>query len=175
MSIYSITQPSEQALRLLLNAGGGEETLLLQRPENSLRAQVLLEQAGSKLAASIHIGDRTETMLLQANDPANANHIADYIEALANGNAETAAPMHMRAPQQQRPQLNSQAASRLLHTCTHGGHVEILPGMHITVAGEGTKRTAIAAFKGCKPHLVSGSVRDVLSSLTEHTEQLLAA
>ena len=29
-------------------------------------------------------------MVLQANDPANANHIADYLEALANGTAETA-------------------------------------------------------------------------------------
>jgi hypothetical protein len=92
MSTYSITNPSEQALRLLMTAGGGEETLLLQSAEHELRAQVSLEPSGAKLVASLHIGDRTETMVLQANDPANANHIADYLEALANGTAETAKP-----------------------------------------------------------------------------------
>ena len=90
MSTYSITNPSEQALRLLITAGGGEETLLLQSAEHELRTQVSLEPSGAKLVASLHIGDRTETMVLQANDPANANHIAGYLEALANGTAETA-------------------------------------------------------------------------------------
>lgn len=90
MSIYSITNPSEQALRVLITAGGGEETLLLQREGQELRAQVALEPSGSKLVASLRIGDRTETSVLQADDPANANHIADYLEALANGTAETA-------------------------------------------------------------------------------------
>ena len=55
MSTYSITNPSEQALRLLITAGGGEETLLLQSAEQELRAQVSLEAAGAKLVASLHI------------------------------------------------------------------------------------------------------------------------
>lgn len=92
MSVYSITHASEQALRLLLKAGGGEETLLLQRAATTLLAHAQLEPCGAKLVATLRIADRTETMVLQSDDPANANQIADYLEALANGTAETAKP-----------------------------------------------------------------------------------
>lgn len=90
MSTYSLTHGSEQALGLLLAAGGGEDTLLLRRPENTLHAMLTLQPEGDQVQAFICIGHSRWRQTLQANDPANAQHLADYLEAIANGTADTA-------------------------------------------------------------------------------------
>lgn len=95
MSIYTITQPSAQALAMLLRTGG-EETLTLTRPENIVVASITLEPAGEKLAVSIAMDSSRSSLTLQAGDSANAQHLIGYIESIANGTAETAAdaPRH---------------------------------------------------------------------------------
>lgn len=89
MSAYSLTHGSEQALGLLLAAGGGEDTLLLRRSENTLHAMLTLQPEGDQVQAFICIGHSRWRQTLQANDPANAQHLADYLEAIANGTADT--------------------------------------------------------------------------------------
>ncbi|WP_301154339.1 DUF3310 domain-containing protein [Metapseudomonas otitidis] len=89
MSAYSLTRPSEAALRMLI-ATGGSEQLILQRPANDLRANVRIDNFGGKPTAVISISSNTNSMTMQPDDGANAQHLADYIEALANGTADTA-------------------------------------------------------------------------------------
>ncbi|MDT4813065.1 hypothetical protein FQZ97_460360 [compost metagenome] len=89
MSVYALTHASEKALGMLVKLGGSE-TLLLQRAANDLRAGIHLAALGEKVEAVITIAGTTNSMTLQAGDSANAQHLADYVEAIANGTAETA-------------------------------------------------------------------------------------
>ena len=123
MSVYSITNASEQALRLLLKLGAGQESLLLQRDESTLFVQVTLEPCGKKRVATLRVADRTETMVLQADDPANANHIADYLESLANGTAETALePAVVKQSFTTGPDQFGEAADMVNHPPHYNGH-----------------------------------------------------
>ena len=98
MSVYSLTTASEKAIGMLLTAGGGSETLLLRRPANELRAELHLEPAGRTLTAVILLGHQRNTLTLQDGDGANQLNLADYIEAIANGTADTAETGTIGAP-----------------------------------------------------------------------------
>lgn len=98
MSVYSLTTASEKAIGMLLTAGGGSETLLLRRPANELRAELHLEPAGRTLTAVILLGHQRNTLTLQDGDGANPLNLADYIEAIANGTADSAETGAIGAP-----------------------------------------------------------------------------
>lgn len=103
MSVYSLTTASEKAIGMLLTAGGGSETLLLRRPANELRAELHLEPAGRTLTAVILLGHQRNTLTLQDGDGANQLNLADYIEAIANGTADTAETGTIGAPAELAP------------------------------------------------------------------------
>lgn len=100
MSAYSLTQPSELALKqLFINLGSADAIdLHLLKPECSLIARLDIERVDSTLAAGIRVGPSYNTLTLQDADPANAQHLADYIEAIANGTADTAEEAPLRTP-----------------------------------------------------------------------------
>ncbi|MGH8433696.1 MAG: DUF3310 domain-containing protein [Pseudomonas sp.] len=89
MSVYSLTNGSEKALSLLLQTGGSE-TLLLERQTSQLRAGISIERFGAGLEAVVTFGSHVNTQTLQAEDTANQAHLAEFVEAIANGTLCTA-------------------------------------------------------------------------------------
>lgn len=96
MSVFSLTKGSEAALGMLARQTGSE-TLLLTQPARELRASINIERlpavdaaAGFKLEAELFLRDQRHSMTLQHDDGANAQHLADWVEAVANGTLDTA-------------------------------------------------------------------------------------
>ncbi len=99
MSTFSLTRGSEAALGMLANQAGSE-TLLLTQPARELRAELSIEpftsDSGDQLLAVLFMREQRHSMTLQRNDGANAQHLADWIEAVANGTVDTAEAVPLR-------------------------------------------------------------------------------
>lgn len=122
MSIYTLPPMAEQRLSSLVTHGGAD-TLQLQRPQNSLSVLVMAEHVHDKLQLSIGIGGQHSTLTLQAGDRANTQHAADYIEALANGTAETALePAVVNQSFTTGPDQSGEAADMVNHPPHYNGH-----------------------------------------------------
>lgn len=95
MSVYSLPLDSEAYIRAALTKGG-PAGLKLIKPMHELRAWIHVELAGQTLEVVVDINNTTNSITLQTDDSANAQHVADFIEAIANGTACTAeeAPRH---------------------------------------------------------------------------------
>ncbi|NIM30395.1 MAG: hypothetical protein GTN60_03600 [Pseudomonas stutzeri] len=93
MSTFSLTKGSEAALGMLASQAGSE-TLLLTQPARELRAELSIEPftsaSGDQLLAMLVMREQRHSMTLQRNDGANVQHLADWIEAVANGTLDTA-------------------------------------------------------------------------------------
>jgi len=116
MSVFSLTKGSEAALGMLARQTGSE-TLLLTQPARELRASINIERlpavdaaAGFKLEAELFLRDQRHSMTLQHDDGANAQHLADWVEAVANGTLDTAQAIPQRT-----------APAPLLRCCKCGG------------------------------------------------------
>ncbi|WQN26110.1 hypothetical protein ULE26_12670 [Stutzerimonas stutzeri] len=100
MSTFSLTRGSEAALGMLASQAG-TETLLLTQPARELRAELSIEpftsDSGDQLLAVLFMREQRHSMTLQRNDGANAQHLADWIEAVANGTVDTAEAIPQRA------------------------------------------------------------------------------
>lgn len=101
MSTYSLTKGSAVALGMLASQAGSE-TLLLTQPARELRAEVSIEpftgDNGDQLQAVLFMREQRHSMTLQRNDGANVQHLADWIEAVANGTLDTAQAIPQRQP-----------------------------------------------------------------------------
>jgi len=99
MSTFSLTKGSEAALGMLASQAGSE-TLLLTQPARELRAELSIEpftsDSGDQLLAVLFMREQRHSMTLQRNDGANAQHLADWIEAVANGVLDTAEAVPQR-------------------------------------------------------------------------------
>ncbi len=99
MSTFSLTRGSEAALGMLASQAG-TETLLLTQPARELRAELSIEpftsDSGDQLLAVLFMREQRHSMTLQRNDGANAQHLADWIEAVANGTLDTAEAVPQR-------------------------------------------------------------------------------
>lgn len=99
MSTFSLTKGSATALGMLASQAGSE-TLLLTQPARELRAELSIEpftgDSGDQLLAVLFMREQRHSMTLQRNDGANAQHLADWIEAVANGTLDTAEAIPQR-------------------------------------------------------------------------------
>lgn len=99
MSTFTLTRGSEAALGMLASQAGSE-TLLLTQPARELRAELSIEpftsDSGDQLLAVLFMCEQRHSMTLQRNDGANAQHLADWIEAVANGTLDTAEAIPQR-------------------------------------------------------------------------------
>lgn len=100
MSTFSLTRSSEAALGMLASQAGSE-TLLLTQPARELRAEISIEpfagESGNQLLAVLFMREQRHSMTLQRDDGANVQHLADWIEAVANGTVDTAEAIPQRA------------------------------------------------------------------------------
>ncbi|SDH48975.1 DUF3310 domain-containing protein [Pseudomonas panipatensis] len=90
MTAYALTPMAAAALQDIAN-NGGSASILLSRPAASIHAAVCIEQAGAQMEAVVIIGNTTNSLTLQTRDSANARHLAEFVEAIANGTLDTAA------------------------------------------------------------------------------------
>lgn len=101
MSAYTLTAGSTAALRLIANMGG-TETLLLIQPARELRPEITIEPMGTlfgaPLQAVVYLANQRHSMTLQRGDGANAQHLAEWVEAIANGTLDTAEATPQRPP-----------------------------------------------------------------------------
>lgn len=99
MSTFSLTRGSEAALGMLASQAGSE-TLLLTQPARELRAELSIEpftsDSGDQLLAVLFMRWQRHSMTLQRNDGANVQHLADWVEAVANGTLDTAEAIPQR-------------------------------------------------------------------------------
>ncbi len=101
MSTFSLTKGSAAALGMLTSQAGSE-TLLLTQPARELRAELSIEpftgDNGDQLQAVLFMREQRHSMTLQRNDGANVQHLADWVEAVANGTLDTAQAIPQRQP-----------------------------------------------------------------------------
>jgi len=102
MNVFSLTRGSESTLRLLATTGG-TDTLLLVKPATELRPEIHIERLpavdaalGYKIEAVLFLREQRHSMTLQPEDTANAQHLADWVESIANGTLDTAEAIAQR-------------------------------------------------------------------------------
>ena len=139
MSTFSLTKGSEAALGMLARQAGSE-TLLLTQPARELRASLTIEPftglGGGMLMAELYMREQRHSMTLQRDDGANAQHLADWIEAVANGTVDTAEAI---------PQRTTRAP---LHNCCKCAGEAI--GYKYSPAGNAIFHGVKCSYHGCQ-------------------------
>ncbi|MCQ4257448.1 DUF3310 domain-containing protein [Stutzerimonas stutzeri] len=101
MSIFTLTKGSSTALGYLARRAGTEQ-LLLTQPARELRAEIniepsgLADRSGGQVHAVLWLREQRHSITLQRDDSANAQHLTEWVEAIANGTLETAAGIPQR-------------------------------------------------------------------------------
>lgn len=99
MSVFTLTKGSAAALSMLTRRAG-IETLLLTQPARELLAEITVQPLGTaahgQIEAVLYLREQRHSMTLQRDDGANAQHLADWVEAAANGTLDTAAAIPQR-------------------------------------------------------------------------------
>lgn len=101
MSTFALTKASTAALAMLCRTAGTDQ-LLLTQPARELRAEITVEPIGTadqrgQIEAVLHLREQRHSITLQRDDGANAQHLAEWVEAAANGTADTALAIPQRA------------------------------------------------------------------------------
>lgn len=170
----ALTNDSKLTLAKALELATTATVVYLERPTDRIRAELEFEQQQGKLEVKIAMASQRHTMRLQAGDPANAWHLREQLEAIANGKADTAETGAIGTPTAN-PQLCTADRNLIVLTSQKGGHAELAMGATITVHRPNqTARTAIGVHQG-ETWLTSGSVNDVISGLRESLQQRLSA
>src|SRR5690606_37550747 len=91
---------STAALAMLCRSAGTDQ-LLLTQPARELRAEITVEPIGTadqrgQIEAVLHLREQLHSITLQRDDGANAQHLAEWVEAAANGTLDTAAAIPQR-------------------------------------------------------------------------------
>ncbi|MEC7474386.1 MAG: hypothetical protein VX946_13730 [Pseudomonadota bacterium] len=146
MSTFSLTRGSEAALGLLASQAG-TETLLLTQPARELRAELSIEpftsDSGDQLLAVLFMREQRHSMTLQRDDGANVQHLADWIEAVANGTHDTAEAIPQRADPS-----DLAAATAAFHAAAHELNAQAEPApAHDELAAFGAWYVTPEAFK----------------------------
>lgn len=178
MSAYTLTRASVSALRILL-ATGGSDRLKLQRPVSDLHADIVVTPNRDSVEAIVHFGDHIYSVTMPAGDSANPHHLADFIDAAANGNVESAAPTVRRAglsPSDIRyAHLSRDDERSIQNLCCFGGTTTLSTGSQVTThaSPHSTAITAIVVH-GTRSEICSGNQADVRRQVAELVEQLAA-
>lgn len=125
MSAYSLTKGSASALAMLATRTGSD-TLMLTEPARELRAKIRIEPAGTlmggSLRAELFLGEQRHSISVQRGDTANAQHLAEWVESIANGTLDTA----LAAPQRDRPGEVTDMVDHPPHYTGHPSGVECI-------------------------------------------------
>lgn len=178
MSTYSIPLAKQELLNHMLQVGG-KAVCYLHRPEQVIQADFEVELTENQARCTVELGGHTGEITLRRSDRANHLHLRDFIQDIANGRHESAAPVDPQpGPITPLPLLSISDERTLRSLCQFGGAKTLENGIAVSVhrTHHSSKGTAHAiASRGTDTHLCSGSTGAVFASLAEHIEQLLDA
>lgn len=177
---YALTHDSTFALGKALRAGASAATVYLEHPATQARADLTFEEAAGKLAVSIAMEYGHHTLHLQAGDTANAQHIREQLEAIANGTADTAETGAIgtpTAPAREPFALDAEDEASIRHLVRIGGTRHLECGASITVHRplQGEKRDALVVTPNGTAHLHGGTPGCLYVVAAQHIEAALNA
>ena len=178
---YALSQQSINILRgALVTPRDRHATLQLERAATSVAAMLEFEHADDKLYVAITLGHHRSAIRLQANDPANAEHIREQLEAIANGTADTAETGAIgtpTAPARELFALDATDEASLRHIVRIGGTRHLACGVSITVhnALKASRRDALVTTPGGTAHLHAGTAGELYAVAAQHIEAALNA
>lgn len=91
MNSYLIPLAKQELLHHMLQVGG-TAVCPLHRPEQTIHASFEVELTDGRAIISVDFGDHTGELTLKRSDRANHLHLRDFIQDIANGRIESAAP-----------------------------------------------------------------------------------
>ena len=91
MNSYLIPLAKQELLHHMLQVGGSA-VCPLHRPEQTIHASFEVELTDCSAVISVDFGDHTGELTLKRSDRANHLHLRDFIQDIANGRIESAAP-----------------------------------------------------------------------------------
>lgn len=178
MSNYSIHIAKQELLHHMLQVGG-LAVVHLEQPEQVISATFNVELTDTHARCTVQLGGHTGEITLRRPDRANHLHLRDFIQDIANGRIESAAPADPQpSPSTPLPLLSEGDEHTLRGLCRDGGAKTLENGVVVSVhrTHHSSKGTAHAiASIGTDTYLCSGSTGAVYASLAEHIEQLLDA
>lgn len=121
MNSYLIPLAKQELLHHLLQVGG-TAVCPLQRPEQTIHASFEVELTDDNAVISVDFGGHTGELTLKRSDRANHLHLRDFIQDIANGRIESAAP----APPPEQPGRAAQVQQMLAESEALLNHVRKL-------------------------------------------------
>ena len=125
MTAFTLTKGSASALAMLATRTGSD-TLMLTEPARELRATIRIEPAGTlmggPLRAELFLGEQRHSITVQRGDTANAQHLAEWVESIANGTLDTA----LAAPQRNHIAETSNMVDHPPHYTGHPSGIECI-------------------------------------------------
>lgn len=179
---YALSQSSLECLRNALSAQKSCAALVeLERPASRLSAHLHFDPEADKLAVVIDIHQSRHALRLQANDPANAEHIREQLEAIANGTADTAETGAIgtpTAPAREPFALDAEDEASLRHLVRIGGTRHLQCGVSVTVHNASIlepRRHALVTTQASTEHLQAGTSGELYVVACQHIEAALNA
>ena len=108
MNSYLIPIAKQELLHHMLQVGGAA-VCPLQRPEQTIHASFEVELTDTSAVINVDFGGHTGELTLKRSDRANHLHLRDFIQDIANGRIESAAP----PPAQEQPSRAEQIQQML--------------------------------------------------------------
>ncbi|OYQ00837.1 hypothetical protein [Pseudomonas mandelii] len=91
MNSYLIPLAKQELLHHMLQVGGAA-VCPLQRPEQTVHANLEVELTDTSAVINVDLGGHTGELTLKRSDRANHLHLRDFIQDIANGRIESAQP-----------------------------------------------------------------------------------
>lgn len=176
----ALTNDSKLTLAKALELAATATVVYLERPTDRIRAELEFEQQQGKLEVKIAMASQRHTMRLQAGDPANAWHLHEQLEAIANGTADTAETGAIGtppAPEREPFALSVQDEATLRHLMRVGGTRHLECGVSVTVHNtrQTQRRDALVTTPAGTEHLIGGNPGCLYAVAALHIETALNA
>jgi hypothetical protein len=135
MSQYSIPLAKQDLLHHMLQVGGAA-VVHLRSPERLIEATFTVERGIERTVTDVQMGEHRGSIALPTKNHANHLLLRDFIEDMANGRHESAAPRAPSAPPSEAPgiiTLGNEDIERLQAICHSGGTAHLQFGVSTTV------------------------------------------
>lgn len=176
MNYYTIPLAKQELLHHMLQAGGAA-AVHLHSQHQIIEASFTVELTDTQAITKVTLGEHQAELTLRRTNRANHLALRDFIEDIANGRHESAAPRPAPACSATSEPVLSQSDQRALDRVSkEGGTCTLESGVVLAVhaSPHQSARTAIAVI-GDSTHMVSGSLSSVYMMLVDHITQQQAA
>ncbi|MDT3720327.1 hypothetical protein [Pseudomonas oryzihabitans] len=138
MSTYRLDLNQQVLLRQALTEGG-QYRCRLDRPGSSIRPYVNVELTDTSVDVDVEMGGSCNRITLPRHDSANLQALAEFVEGIANGTNDSAAPVvpaRVQRREVERPQLSQADQDAIQRLVQRGGVEQLQCGVHVAVHRE---------------------------------------